>query len=297
MDSKYHLKLVLNETTGYQRTAGDLRLVDEANRLYQTVIPAIDALMQDGSYQNYVSAIEPYDRFVWEHSHKGDKANIFSYKKIKVSPSWTEQFWAPVFERVRIKLVQHWAQDLQAHAAELVLLQNTQTVTSLTTAGFAEHKDVDVGIGVKVWSPALQTRVVLPMVVCESKTGHFCKTACTGVDGIARRVLDLNPNVLAFTVTDNQISVGREVEVDHAYGSGGILIMHRGQAPKSRESYPSLHAHKFQLVENGCYKYLISKNVSDFVDSINVTRTSGIRLMDKIIQHGYYIPDPLTQYF
>lgn len=295
MDSSYHLKLVLNETTGYHRTANDQLLVAHAQNMYPTVISAIDKVIVDGEYDKYVESIGPYDRFIWEESHRGDKTNLFSYKKIKVSPTWTEQLWAPVFERVRLQLEKQWADDLRDYQASLVLLQNTQTVTFFTTNNYVEYKDVDCGIGIKVWINSIG-QVILPVVVCESKTGHFCKTACTGVDGIARRVLDLNPNVLAFTVTDNNISVGRDVEVDHVYGSGGILIMHRGSKNKSREDYPALHPNKFKLVEEGCNKYLSTKSVLDFT-TINQTQTSGVKLIDAIKTNGYYAPPALTQYF
>lgn len=297
MDARYHLKLVLNETTGYQRTSRDLVLMDQASHLYEQVLHAIHQVISDGDYSAYLKSIEDYDRFVWEHSHQGDKSNMFAYKKIKVSPSWTEQFWAPVFERVRQRIAPQWQTQLAERGAELVLLQNTQTVTSITAAGNIENKDVDVGVGIRVWSDFVGAKITLPVIVAESKTGHFCKTACTGVDGIARRVLTFNPRVLAFTVTDNQISVGRDVEVSHAYGSGGILIMHRGQGIKSREDYPKLHAHKFEMVENGCYKYLATLQANDFIDRVTITQTNGVKLMDELSKGGYYVPSTLMNYF
>ena len=112
MNTNYHIDLVKKPTTSYQRSAADHELANLAVKLYPKAANAMTSVVSNGDWQTYCQDIEEYDKFVWEQSHKGDKSNIFAYKKIKVSPSWTEQIWAPVFERVRQKVSLHWGVSL-----------------------------------------------------------------------------------------------------------------------------------------------------------------------------------------
>ena len=236
MNVDYHINLVKKPTTGYNRSENDHVLAKQAQKLYPKASRAMLDVVATGNWQEYCSAIEEYDQFVWEQSHKGDKDNIFAYKKIKISPSWTEQIWAPVFERVRQKVETDWQ-------CSITLIQNSQVVESWGN-GPTSYKDVDVGFGIV--EPTF--KCIMPIVVAEAKTGHFCKTACTGVDGIMRRVLKMNPHVLGMCVTDNNVSVGQDSLVENVFGAGGLLISQRGKNG-SKEKYPKLNASRFELVE------------------------------------------------
>lgn len=288
MDFDYHLKLVTNSNTGYDRTAHDLDLVEQAKTLYPSARTAMQKVVEDGDYQSYVKGIEPYDRFIWHHSHLGDKSNIFAYKKIKVSPSWTEQIWAPVFERVRRQMADHW------QTGELRIIQNTQVVESFSDQGPSGFKDVDNGIAVTATMAGSYWEFLMPVVVVEDKTGHFCKTACTGVDAIIRRVKAMNPKVLAFVMTDNNVSVGRDSLVENVFGAGGVLISQRGKN-NSREDYPPLHADRFQTVERLCLNYLRDQSITDFLNIQNA-QPRGQSLRESIDQDGRFVPEPLRQY-
>lgn len=289
MDTKYHINMVTNPTTGYTRTSNDHALVKKAISLYDVVEKAMQQVIKDGDYEAYVKSITEYDKFVWIESHKGDKANLFSYKKIKVSPTWTEQLWAVVFERVRLALEKNWASKLE-------IIQNKSVVESVGTKGPNAYKDVDNGVGIlKTYDSCI---AIHPIVVAEMKTGHFCKTACNGVDSIVGRVRKMNANVLAFCITDNNISVGTNVEVEHVWGSGGILIQQRGIGAnnnKSKNYYPKLEAGQFKLVEELCLNYLLGKKPKDFLD-IKANKTSGVYLRERIEQNGYYLPPSLEKY-
>jgi hypothetical protein len=290
MDTKYHINLVKNPSTGYSRTAEDAKLVQTAVGLYVSAEQAMIDFLADGDHKKYIKGIEAYDKFVWEASHKGDKSNLFAYKKIKVSPTWTEQIWAPIFERVKKEMEKHWG-------VELVLIQNITVVESLGSDGPTAFKDVDGGVGIVKQFPGQKKSVVMPVVVAEDKTGHFCKTACTNVDGIIRRVRGMNSNVLAFGITDNNISVGKTVEVDNAYGSGGVLVQQRGFGFNNNKKikYPELNSDKFKLVEDMCIKYLKTKKPTDFSD-VAPSKTSGVLLRDKIDATGCYIPPELEMF-
>jgi len=282
MDTNYHINLVKKPTTGYNRTANDHVLARQAEELYPVVAQAMLNAVVDGDWAKYCQSIETYDQFVWEQSQKGDKTNIFAYKKIKVSPSWTEQLWAPVFERVRKSFENQWN-------TSLALIQNTEVVESWSN-GPTSFKDVDGGVGIVDPTHGC----IMPIVVAEDKTGHFCKTACTGVDGIMRRVRAMNPNVLGMCITDNNVSVGQTSLVENVFGAGGLLVCQRG-TNGVYEKYPKLNADKFELVEKICLNYLANKSKEDFLIKIS-TASSNVYLRAQIDSNGVYVPPELTQY-
>jgi hypothetical protein len=285
MDTRYHINLVKNTAGGYHRTENDNRLANEAEELYKAVESAMPIAVETGNWKQYCDSIKEYDKFVWEQSHKGNQTNIFANPKIKVGPSWAEQMWAPVFERARLKMEQVWD-------TTLILIQNNTAVETLGSTGPTSMKDVDNGIGInKIIN---NKEYIMPIIVAENKGGHYCKTTCTNVDGIFRRVRAMNSNVLAFALTDNHITVGSKVEVDHSFGSGGVLICQRGNNRKS-DPYPLLNPDKFELVERMCINYLSTFSTKDFLD-ILPSQTSGILLRDHIDTKGYYIPPELEEF-
>lgn len=290
MNLDYHIDLVRNPSTGYARTALDLDLVAQAQSLYVQARLAMSQLTLDGDYKAYVLAIRDYDRFVWQASHQGDKTNLFAYKKIKVSPSWTEQIWAPVFERVRQHLETIWR-------CPLVLVQNQSVVDAVDHLGPRAYKDVDIGIGLLKHLAGWDRPVILPVAVAESKTGHYCKTACTNVDGIVRRVRTLNPRVLAFCITDNNVSVARDALVDHVFGHGGVLVQQRGVGANNDHDldYPELAPENFQLVEKICRGHLSKYSYNDFAH-VKGAATSDQTLRSSIDAHGYFVPKELEAY-
>jgi hypothetical protein len=287
MDPKYHIHLVTNPASGYERTAKDAVLVEKAIMLYSKVETAIINVVENGDYKQYIDSIREYDKFIWEASHEGDKSNLFAYKKIKVSPSWTEQIWAPVFERIRLSLNEYWK-------TELVLIQNKQVVESINKHGPTAYKDVDGGIAVSINLNG--KNYLMPVVVAEMKTGHFCKTACTGVDAIMRRVLTMNSNVLGFAITDNNISVSKDAEVENVFGSGATLIQQRGIGFNNLKNiYPELDYRQLELVEKICKNYFKTKQLTDFTN-VKSKKALGMYLRETIDATGRYIPENLQVY-
>jgi hypothetical protein len=134
----------------------------------------------------------------------------------------------------------------------------------------------------------------MPVVVCEIKTGHYCKTACTGVDAIIRRVRIMNPTVLAFAVTDNQVSVGQDHAVENVFGAGGVLISQRGKNG-NKTSYPKLDPSKFELVEKICVNYLKNHSLVNFTN-VTLGKTQGVSLRKVIDTKGYFVPKELEKF-
>lgn len=286
MDTGYHINLVKNPSGGYARTDNDLKLAKQAEALYEPVMAAMTAAVENGDWKQYCNSIKDYDEFVWGQSHKGNQTNIFANPKIKVGPSWAEQMWAPVFERVRLQVQKKWGVDL-------VLIQNANVIETLDSKGPSSTKDVDNGVGINITIGS--KNYIMPIVVGENKGGHYCKVQCNTVDGIIRRVRSMNNNVLAFSLTDNNVSVGKNVVVDHSFGSGGILICQRGINGKKSKVYPSLNVDKFELVERMCVNYLSTKTPKDFLD-VAPSQTSGILLREHIDNKGYYVPPELEKF-
>lgn len=288
MDTEYHINLVKNPGGGYKRTANDLDLIKQAEILYPAVRKAMLDVVSDGDYQKYINGITPYDAFYWEQAHKGDQTNIYAYPKIKIGPSWSEQIWAPVFERVRLQMIDHWK-----HADNNVcLIQNTTVVENVSKGGNIGNKDVDGGVAFKVVKDGKTYR--MPIVVAEMKGGHMCKTITTQVDAIVRRFKNMNPHVLAFAITDNQASTGKKVLTDTVFGAGGILIIQRGRN-HVQETHPMLNPAMFKLVENISVNYLKTKTIKNFTD-VKPKDHSGIFLRECLDNEGYFIPDALKQF-
>ena len=288
MDTEYHINLVKNLGGGYKRTPNDLKLIEQAEKLYPAVRAGMTDVVKDGDYVKYVKAINAYDAFYWEQAHKGDQTNIYAYPKIKIGPSWTEQLWAPFFERVRLQIIDHWK-----HTDDnMCLVQNTTVVENVSKGGNIGNKDVDGGIAIKVVKNDKTYR--MPVVVAEMKGGHMCKTITTQVDAIVRRFKNMNPHVLAFAITDNQASTGKKVLTDTVFGAGGILIVQRGQN-HVQEVHPKLNPAMFKLVETISVNYLKTKTFANFIN-VKPKDHSGVFLRECIDTDGYYIPDTLKQF-
>jgi len=288
MDTGYHISLVKNSrSSGYRRSENDKELAKRAELLYEHVIPAIEEVVKTGNWKIYCKKIELYDRFVWEQSHKGDKSNIFAYAKIKIGPSWLEQLWAPVFERIRIRLVKIWGDAFPKISFELVLIQNQKkkVIESLLSTGHPDTKDVDGGIGVKVLFK--NKEYILPIIIMEGKGGHFDKPLCRQVNNLFERFKATNQEVFCIGIHDNNISVGKESQVQSVAGSYDLMVIQRGENRKN-EPYPSLNFQRFEEVERVCISYLKELSPTNF-NQISLKESDGILLRDHLDTKGYYI--------
>ena len=277
MNKSYHINILTK--TNHTKTSEDCLIVDELTRMYPSVMDAMDKVVVDGDYNVYCNSIKAYDSIVWQKSHEPDKSNLLAYKKIKITPSWTEQLWAPIFERARRKVEMNWVPGKY----HLVLLQNTEVAESDPTGDSYAKKDVDLGIGIT--SP--DTNIILPVIYGEGKTGHYCKAACTGVDAAFGRVREMNPDILTIAITDNNISVSKTAQIDHVFRNGDMLIVQRGNNRK-KQIHPLLDYIKMELVETSIVKYLSSKKPENFL-KISAGATSGVYLLDSIQSNGHYL--------
>ncbi len=241
-------------------------------QMWPTVESAIKKVIEDGDYKSYVNAIRAYDEHMWTESKKGDGSNPIAIKKWKIYPTWSELNWATVYERVRQQL-----------NFETVLIRTDKVLEGATSNRDIFFKDVDGGLAIK---GTMHNRCVLfPVVVMEHKGGHFCKTACTGVNAIGRRFHDTNPNVITVQITENYVTVGKDQsdklinEIDH-------FIIDRGENQVENNRYwlrnfEEMYEHEQVLVSD-----LARAKPSHFVN-IKVEHTSNKSLRDQLNESKY----------
>lgn len=241
-------------------------------QMWSDVEDAIKKVINDGDYQTYVKSIEPYDRHIWTESKKEDGSNPIAYKKWKIYPSWSELNWAIVYERVRNQI-----------PFETVLIRTDKVLEGATTQGSIFYKDVDGGLAIRGVLNGIS--VLYPVVVMEHKGGHFCKTACTGVNAIGRRFHDTNPNVVTVQITENNITVGKD-QTDTLINEIDRFIVDRGRNQVDNNSYwprnfKEMQEHELDLVS------LLSTAKPDYFTKINIENVSSKSLREQLVETNY----------
>lgn len=240
--------------------------------MWPSVATAIEQVIEDGNYDAYVEAIRPYDEHIWTESKKEDGSNPIAYKKWKIYPSWSELNWAIVYERVRRQL-----------QFETVLIRTDKVLEGATTNGDVFYKDVDGGLAIK---GELNNKTVLfPVVVMEHKGGHFCKTACTGVNAIGRRFHDTNPNVVTVQITENNVTVGKD-QTDGLINEIDIFIVDRGRNQQEKNRYWARNALEMQMHEEELIRLLASAEPKHFLN-IKIENVSSKSFREQLNETNY----------
>lgn len=253
------------------RYKGDSSVIPLIN-MWPTVEAAIEQVIEDGNYDAYVEAIRHYDEHIWTESKKEDGSNPIAYKKWKIYPSWSELNWAIVYERVRRQL--HF---------ETVLIRTDKVLEGVTTNGDVFYKDVDGGLAIK---GELNGKTVLfPVVVMEHKGGHFCKTACTGVNAIGRRFHDTNPNVITVQITENHVTVGKD-QTDKIINEIDHFIIDRGENQVENSSYWLRNSKEMYQHEKELLSDLDVAKPKHFLN-INVENVSGKSFREQLTESNY----------
>lgn len=241
-------------------------------QMWPQVEAAIERVLDDGDYDAYVKAIEDYDRHIWTESKKPDGSNPIAYKKWKIYPSWSELNWAIVYERVRRQL-----------PFETVLIRTDKVLEGATTQGAISYKDVDGGLAIK--GTLFDTDVLFPVVAMEHKGGHFCKTACTGVNAIARRFQDTNPNVVSVQITENNVTIGQD-QTDHLIGDIDIFIVDRGVNKVSNDVWQKRNSAEMLQHEQELVDHLSSMLPESFTN-IQLANVSSKPLREQLDESNY----------
>ena len=240
--------------------------------MWPTVEAAIEKVLNDGDYNTYVESIRSYDEHIWTESKKQDGSNPIAYKKWKIYPSWSELNWAIVYERVRKQL--HF---------ETVLIRTDKVLEGATSNGDIFFKDVDGGLAIN--GTMNNKNVLFPVIVMEHKGGHFCKTACTGVNAIGRRFHDTNPNVITVQITENHVTVGKDQtdgiinEIDH-------FIIDRGENQVENRCYWLRNSKEMYQHEKELLSDLAIAKPEHFLN-IKVEDVSGKSFREQLTESNY----------
>ena len=240
--------------------------------MWPAVSNAILKVLEDGDYESYICAIRAYDEYIWKKSKEPDGSNPIAYKKWKIYPSWSELNWAIVYERVRRQL-----------SFETVLIRTDKVLEGATTNGDIFYKDVDGGLAI----PGMCNgkKVLFPVVVMEHKGGHFCKTACTGVNAIGRRFHDTNPNVLTVQATENKVTIGLD-QSDALIRDIDIFIIDRGKNKVEEDKFWERNANEMLVHEQDLLKKLSLAKPQHFT-SIKKENVSSLPLRLQLNETNY----------
>lgn len=253
--------------------------VTEARRLFDAFVPsAIDKVLKDGDYHAFVNAIRPYDEFLWTKSKESDgPEHPIAYKKWKIYPSWSELLWAIVYARV----------GKQVSSMDLELIRTSKVLEGADNRGNNFYKDVDGGLALA--GVINDQNVLIPVVVMEHKGGHFCKTACTGVNAIGRRFHDTNKNIITVQITENNISVGKS-QSDELINEIDIFIVDRGRNQFNIDMYAPRNAAEMLKHEKHLIQLLNGANRQHFTN-IRYAHASDQTLREQLSHSNYLAKD------
>lgn len=246
--------------------------------MWPDVEKAIEKVIKDGDYEAYVEAIQKYDEHIWTESKKEDGSNPIAYKKWKIYPSWSELNWAIVYERVRKQI-----------NFETILIRTDKVLEGATTNGDVFYKDVDGGLAIE--GTLNDKRTLFPVVVMEHKGGHFCKTACTGVNAIGRRFHDTNPNVVTVQITENNITVGKD-QTDGVINEIDIFIVDRGRNQIQNNRYWKRNSDEMKRHETHLVSLLSTAKPEHFLN-IKIEDVSSKSFRDQLVESNYIAKEKL----
>ena len=158
-------------------------------------------------------------------------------------------------------------------------LSNVQTIFSDGTVG---EKDVDGGLAV------LCDGMLLPVIVDEDKSGHFCKTSAKNVNGILKNFEDLNPNIIRMCTTDNNVTIGKNV--DSSELSSYNIVASLRQKNGNNNSYQELNSEIFSKLENILTEEINKRGGECFeCDKYKIKQKQNKMIRESIDNTGLYV--------
>jgi hypothetical protein len=219
----------------------DHHMVRKALEYIDVFEDAIVNVINDGDWEKYINSILEYDKFLWEchhlHPQKTNPINIIQNKKYS---SYRETLLYPLWIRVSKQL-----------NFETIQLINKSVPQTIFEDGSTNYKDVDGGIG--IICEFNNEKIILPIVTNEDKSGHFCKTQASNVNGINRKFKQLNSNIITICTTDNQVTIGKNVDGNLLYETNMLVPLRNNNL--NHKIYNSLNHNVLRDVE----KILVNK--------------------------------------
>ncbi len=233
--TEYHFN-ILNDPKD-----NDHHMVQKALEYIDVFETAIVNVINDGDWEKYINSILEYDKFLWEchhlHPQKTNPINIIQNKKYS---SYRETLLYPLWIRVSKQL-----------NFETIQLINKSVPQTIFEDGSINYKDVDGGIG--IICEFNNEKILLPIVTNEDKSGHFCKTQASNVNGINRKFKQLNSNIITICTTDNQVTIGKNVDGNLLYETNMLVPLRNNNL--NHKIYNTLNHNVLRDVE----KILVNK--------------------------------------
>ena len=232
------------------------------------------------SADEYVKLVSPFDQHLYKCYYTGaQKTNPFNTTQNKAFSMWKEQYWAPLLERLRKRLV-------EATGIPFVLIQGekNRVAVNVYQNGQLKFKDVDLGIGI-----SHPDGYVIPVIAIECKGGHACATCHDGIWGQGIRMKKTFPNALQGFVTDNNIAVGQNKPIEEYSDGIDFELIERGDSKTYIEkTYFPLRAEQLLLAEDKLFEKVSSMPEAHWRTINLLPAPCGISFRKQMDEHGSY---------
>ena len=192
--TEYHFNILNDPKDNYHP------MVQKSITFIDNFEKSIINIIEDGDWEKYINSILEYDKFLWEchhlHPQKTNPINVIQNKKYS---SYRETLLYPLWIRISKQL-----------NFETIPLMNKSVSQTIFSDGSMNNKDVDGGLGIICENN--NKKIILPVVTNEDKSGHFCKTQASNVNGINSKFKQLNSNIITICTTDNQVTIGKNID-------------------------------------------------------------------------------------
>jgi hypothetical protein len=193
--TSYHKNILIES-----RDESNHPMVQEALTYIDCFEKSIVKVINDGNWEMYIDTITNYDKFLWEcnhqHPQKTNPINILQNKKYS---SYRETLLIPLWYRIKNRI-----------SFDTIVLTNTSVIQTMFSDAVDNFKDVDGGLGISI--KVGEKNKILPIIVNEDKSGHFCKTQASNVNGIMKKFEEFNSNIIRLCTTDNKITIGKNID-------------------------------------------------------------------------------------
>jgi hypothetical protein len=261
--AEYHKNILMDESNH--------DMVKQAISMVDNLEETIKKVINNGDWDEYIKNITPYDKFLWEcnhlHPQKTNPINILQNKKYS---SYRETLLLPLWVRIQSKL---------PFETELLLNKSVvQTIFSDETVG---EKDVDGGLAIRCG------KLLLPIIVNEDKSGHFCRTSAKNVNGILECFKVLNSNIIRMCSTDNNVTIGKEVDAEDL-SSFQIIASLRKENGKNKV-YQELNPEIFLNLENMIVDEITKRGVESYnCEKYIIKQKQNKKIRESIDNTGLY---------
>jgi hypothetical protein len=264
--TKYHVN-ILKKNDGIMH-----KFVESALYFIPDFENAIVKVINDGDWESYVKGVTNYDKFLWQCNHlypqKTNPINILQNKKYS---SYRETLLSPLWFRIQNRI-----------PFKTEVLVNKSIIQTLHEDNTFNYKDIDGGLGIK------HNDFLLPVVVNEDKSGHFCKTQAKNVNGILRVFEDTNDSILRVCTTDNKVSIGKGVDSSDLSSFNIVASVRENNGGSS--VYNKLNSSIFEKMESEIINYLTKKSGDAFsIDKYKIKSKQNRSIRESIDNTGIYI--------